>query len=211
MKSYKSTDSKGYLQVYRLSLIVGLILLSILAHRFPYFSFDLQISRALQNIHQPLFSLIMNLVTEVGDDLHLEIIVMAATVILFYRGYKLEALKAVVFAVSAAASGTLLKIIVGRPRPASSLVIVQEVLADKSFPSLHVLIFTAFFGYTFYLSLYKVKTLWLRLLIAAGSGFLILTIGLSRVYLGAHWASDTLGGYLLGLLLISFIIAHAKR
>lgn len=211
MKSYKSTDSKGYLQVYRLSLIVGLILLSILAHRFPYFSFDLQISRALQNNHQPLFSLIMNLVTEVGDDLHLEIIVMAATVILFYRGYKLEALKAVVFAVSAAASGTLLKILVGRPRPASSLVVVQEVLADKSFPSLHVLIFTAFFGYTFYLSLYKVKTLWLRLLIAIGSGFLILTIGLSRIYLGAHWASDTLGGYLLGLLLISFIIAHAKR
>jgi undecaprenyl-diphosphatase len=68
------------------------------------------------------------------------------------------------------------------------------------------LIFTVFFGYMLYLSIYKVKTRWLKTFIALPATFLILTIGISRIYLGAHWASDTVGGYLLGALFLIFAI-----
>lgn len=211
MKSSKSTSHPRYLSLFRILLLGSFLLLSFFAHQFAYFQLDLRISRSLQGINSPFFSLVMNIVSELGDDFHLEIIVALAVGTLFFVGYRRESFRALLFAVSAATIGSLLKVFINRPRPDSGLVQIQEIFLDKSFPSLHVLVFTAFFGYMFYLSLYKVQRFWLRLLIASGSVFLILTVGLSRIYLGAHWASDVLGGYLLGLWLFSIIIAHAKR
>lgn len=195
----------------RALLMICFIVLGIFARKYSYFGVDLQISRGLQSIQSPAFSLLMNLVSELGDDFHLTLIIVSITSSLFYLGYRKESFKAMLSAALAVLVGTLTKAIVNRPRPDGDLVRIQEQFSDKSFPSLHVLIFTVFFGYLFYLSLTIIKTRWLKVLLASITGFLILTIGLSRIYLGAHWASDAVGGYLLGLLLISFIIAHAKR
>lgn len=191
--------------------MICFIVLGIFAGQYSYFGVDLQISRGLQSIQSPVFSLVMNLVSELGDDFHLTLIIVSVTSSLFYLGYRKEGFKAMLSAALAVLVGTLTKAIVNRPRPGGDLVRIQEQFSDKSFPSLHVLIFTVFFGYLFYLSLTLIKTDWQKVLLASITGFLILTIGFSRIYLGAHWASDTVGGYLLGMLLISFIIAHAKR
>jgi len=195
----------------RALLIISFLILAIFASQYSYFNIDLQISQALQGIHNPLFSDTMNLVSEIGDDYHVVIIIGLVGALIFFAGLKLEALKVALFTFTGALIGTLTKWMVSRPRPDSSLVNVQEVVSDKSFPSLHVLIFTIFFGYLFYLSIYKIKTRWLKILTASISAFLIITIGLSRIYLGAHWASDVLGGYLLGAIFISFLKYHAKR
>ena len=45
-----------------------------------------------------------------------------------------------------------------------------------------------------------------RILVIAVCSILVLLIGPSRVYLGAHWASDVLGSYVIGALLLLFII-----
>lgn len=211
MKFINSNKSPSPLVVFRFLLVFCFLVLAFMASKFPYFSLDLRISETIQSIHHPFFSLIMNLVSELGDDFHLEVIVGLAVALLLFAGLRAEAFKAALFTVISAIAGTFIKFVVARPRPDSSLVKIQEVFNDKSFPSLHVLIFTAFFGYMFYLALYKVSTPWLKILIALGSAFLILTIGISRIYLGAHWASDTLGGYLVGAFFISFISDHAKR
>lgn len=195
----------------RALLLICFIILGIFARQYSYFGVDLQISRGLQSIQSPVFSLLMNLVSKLGDDFHLTFIIVSVTSSLFYLGYPKESFRAILSAASAVLVGTLAKAIVNRPRPDGTLVRIQGQFPDMSFPSLHVLIFTVFFGYLFYLSLTLIKIDWLKALLASITGFLILTIGLSRIYLGAHWASDVIGGYLLGLLLISFIIAHAKR
>ena len=43
----------------------------------------------------------------------------------------------------------------------------------------------------------------LRTVVAGGLGFLILAVGVSRVWLGVHWPLDCIGGYLLGALMVS--------
>jgi undecaprenyl-diphosphatase len=48
--------------------------------------------------------------------------------------------------------------------------------------------------------------MWLRRSVQAFLAFLILAIGVSRVYLGAHWPSDVLGAYLLGGSLLALLL-----
>ena len=206
MKSKKSIKNHQDIFLTVGALIFGLILLVIVANKSVFSGVDLTISRAVQSIHSPLFSTTMNVVSEIGDDFNLEIIIVLAMALLYLAGLKVEAIKTALLTASAATIGSLAKTIVNRPRPGNGEVVIQEILSDKSFPSLHVLIFTVFFGYMLYLSVYKVKTRWLKTLIALPSTFLILTIGLSRIYLGAHWASDTVGGYLMGALFLIFAV-----
>lgn len=187
-------------------LIFLFVTLSLLAKYSPYFGGDINISRSLQNIDNPLFRALMISISRPGDGLGMEIIIGSSLLSLLFVGLKTEALMTFLFTSGSAVTGSLLKNIVDRPRPDISLVQTYQSLADRSFPSFHVLIYTTFFGYMFYLAMTKVKTGWLKYTIALGSLFLVLTIGISRIYLGAHWASDILGGYLLGAIFLIIII-----
>lgn len=210
MKTKKSNKT-NFFGITIACLIFVFIVFGIFANRYAYFSYDLAISRAVQSIHRPGFSVFMNLVSEVGDNFNLEIIVVLSMSLLFFAGLKSEAIKTALLTVAGASTGSLIKSLINRPRPSGELVNVQKVLTDNSFPSMHVLIFTVFFGYVLYLAISKVKTLWLRLFIAGSSTVLILFIGISRIYLGAHWTSDTLGGYLLGVILLVFAIQFSRK
>jgi undecaprenyl-diphosphatase len=87
-----------------------------------------------------------------------------------------------------------IKTVVARQRPIFGITILQSF----SFPSGHATVVAAFFG--FLLLYYRgrpastvVRRLWM-----AGAWLMIALIGFSRLYLGYHYLSDVLGGYLLG-------------
>ncbi|MGN6179238.1 MAG: phosphatase PAP2 family protein, partial [Mucilaginibacter sp.] len=122
-----------------------------------------------------------------------------ALVFLLFR-YKREALFTVLSSLSGLAS-TVTKFAVNRPRPGAPWVHVLEKTAQKSFPSGHVIFYTAFFGFII-LVMYNRHTIPkpVRLLVSGLCLLLILLIPLSRVYLGAHWFTDVTGGALLGLI-----------
>lgn len=100
----------------------------------------------------------------------------------------------------------LLKDYYARPRPKFLEPILQE--ASTSIPSAHTAAATIVFGMLAYLLIRFTRRAGPYL--AAACGLLILAIGFSRVYLGAHWLSDVVAGWLLGAGLVALAMAAAE-
>lgn len=97
----------------------------------------------------------------------------------------------------------LIKCIVQRPRP-DGINLIEE--SGFSFPSGHSASSFAFYGLLIYIIFCNSRKKSIRLFGIACLSILILLIGISRIYLGVHYASDVLGGFLLaGFYLIYFI------
>ena len=207
----KKKPTSGKLTVLEQILGMLFILLAVTAAFFPYFNFDLQVSGLIQSIKSPVFSQIMWFVSILGNFPWVILILSLVFASLIWSKMRTEAYFSIFASIGSTILGTLLKIVIHRPRPELGLISVLVQLKDKSFPSGHVLLFTSFFGFLLFLSLYVFKNKILGPVIGALSGFLVLTIGISRIYLGAHWASDVLGGYLLGMLFLIVTIQLYKK
>jgi membrane-associated phospholipid phosphatase len=108
-------------------------------------------------------------------------------------------------------ANALLKLAVGRPRPEDGVVRVTEQASGLSFPSGHTMGTVVFFGIIFYLSFQLISHRHLRLLVQVLAISQMVAIGFSRVYTGAHWPSDVLGGFLWGAWFIVILIAAHHR
>ena len=98
---------------------------------------------------------------------------------------------------------TILKYIIARPRP-NTLQIITEI--GYSFPSAHAMIGFAFYGFLIYLIYKNVKNKKIKLFSIFALSMLIFTIGISRVYLGVHYITDVIAGFIFALIyLILFI------
>ena len=93
-----------------------------------------------------------------------------------------------------------LKQLVDRPRPDFSLVFPAP--ENPGFPSGHSLHALILCGLLIYMVMDVVEPRWLRLGIQGFLGVIVLGVGASRVYLGIHWPSDIVGGYLLGTIML---------
>lgn len=94
----------------------------------------------------------------------------------------------------------LLKFIVQRPRPVEYRIINES---GYSFPSGHSMVSMAFYGFLIYLIYKKIKNKIIKWILIILLGTLIILIGISRIYLGVHYVSDVLAGFLIS---ISYLI-----
>jgi len=100
----------------------------------------------------------------------------------------------------------ILKPLIGRVRPVGINLVNESSL---SFPSGHSLTAMAFYGYIIYL-IYKSNLVYKKLYIIL-LGILILLIGISRVYLGVHYATDVLGGFTFSLFYLIIFTNLVKK
>lgn len=94
----------------------------------------------------------------------------------------------------------ILKLIINRPRPLGALVLEHTA----SFPSGHATIAVAFYGFLTYWLWSELKSY--RVLIITIGVITIFAIGLSRLYLGVHYLSDVLAGYLIGAIWLMIVV-----
>jgi len=134
--------------------------------------------------------------------------VIAGLLILLIFGFGLrwEAVITLISTVLSTTINLLVKDLIQRPRPASGQITVFDTLNSYSFPSGHVMFYIGLFGFIGFLAFSLLKPSFKRGLLLVIFGSLVALIGISRIYLGEHWASDVLGSYLLGSLLLVAII-----
>ena len=114
---------------------------------------------------------------------------------------------AFVYAVVAFGLNTLLKISLHRARP-RGLIIKTLGLRSYSFPSGHAFGTVIFYGLFAYLDIKYLNHPWsyfIALLIIMA----LFLVGVSRVYLGTHYPTDVVGGWLLGIISLAIIKALA--
>lgn len=98
----------------------------------------------------------------------------------------------------------ILKYIVQRPRPTEFRIIDET---GYSFPSGHSMVSMAFYGFIIYLIYHYVENKYLKWGMCTLLTLLIPLIGISRIYLGVHYASDVIGGFCVS---ISYLILYTK-
>lgn len=102
---------------------------------------------------------------------------------------------------------TLLKHIINRARPLNG--IYSE--PTFSFPSGHATFAMAFFGFVAFYCWKLITNKILKYIVVALNFFIILAIGLSRIYLGVHYVTDVIGGFLLGATWLAIGIAVRRK
>ncbi|ADV47342.1 phosphoesterase PA-phosphatase related protein [Nitratifractor salsuginis DSM 16511] len=157
---------------------------------------DQSVSETIKRFHQPLVDQLVIFLTKLNSPLALLLVTLIMGVMLLYKKRKLQAVIFVAGLWGTALATTLVKELVKRPRPTDRLVEIHS----PSFPSWHsatsmalALLFLAWL-YPRYKNRAFPVLLW------------PLLIGLSRIWLNAHWCSDVLAGWALGAFVTSTIL-----
>jgi undecaprenyl-diphosphatase len=151
----------------------------------------------------------MRLVTALGY-YWVVIPLLAVAVLAFYRkDWRLSAILLVVSTSGSIVLTTVLKAIFERSRP--ELFDSGYTASFYSFPSGHATLAVGFYGTLTLLLAYRLRG-YARWLVAACGVSLVLLIGFSRLYLGVHYPTDVLAGYLAAPLWLVFVgVAYATR
>jgi undecaprenyl-diphosphatase len=195
-----------------LVLIMAFAILAYAAKNNPYFPFDLYITRSIQLIQYPWFSNLMLLMTEIGYPFQGTLLTIITPFVLLALKRKHDALILFISTAGAGLLSVILKAIVARPRPDPMLIEqLSSYKVNDSFPSGHVLFFMGFVGYLSYFCYIYFPKGWLRTIAVSFCLLLLILMGMSRIYLGAHWFSDTLGAYLIGTVWLYLVIYFRRR
>ena len=199
-------------QIFYAFALIAFGALAIGANNLNYFAWDVAITHFLQSFNGALARNLMTAVSVPGNRWIPYALTAATLLWLVWRGLKSEAYGLLVSTAGGAAVNALLKILIARPRPTPELVRVSRVLSTDSFPSGHVSFFVCFFGFLFLIAYALLpRGSWQRRAALILTALPVALISLSRIYLGAHWASDTLGAYLWSGLWVMFCLYLYRR
>lgn len=205
---------KDYI-VYFAGILLGVLLVALLGKGFYELldslrdkelgEFDDGITIRVLSWGSPTLDWYMTSITHLGDRFAYMVLAVILALYLYIRkGNLIFTLQAMAVLIVAGALNFWLKDLIGRPRPEAA----HELgITNKSFPSGHAMSSIAFYGFLIHLSWRIYKSRLKKVVFTIVLVFLIISIGLSRIYLQVHYPSDVLAGYAAGgMCLIIFIL-----
>jgi membrane-associated phospholipid phosphatase len=160
-------------------------------------AWDAQIRTVLHAHASPALTRLMLVITTLGEVWFLAPFCCAAAILLLRAGLRRDA---ILFAMASGGSEVLdqlLKLFFHRVRPAAFFGLTSP--ANYSFPSGHAVTSVAIYGMLAALLAARIRSRVIRRALWAAAALLILSVGATRIYLGVHWPTDVLGGFLAGL------------
>lgn len=164
---------------------------------------DLAVQKAFFSLRGPLLNPLVIAVTHLSDTVT---IVAFCAILLILPNRKKYGLPVSLASLGGLAIYKPMKHIFLRARPDAALHLVKQ--GGFSFPSGHSVTSVIFYGVLIYLLKRHCKNDKLRKVLTVICGFLALTIGPSRIYVGVHWPTDVLAGWCIGgaVLMVSICI-----
>ncbi len=172
----------------------------------PLVRADIAINHLLQGLRTQPMDTVMVLVTSMGDAVPLLVTsLVLIALLLVQRNWQMAAAAALTIG-AATAFVPIIKQMLHKPRPID----LYNGADSFSFPSGHATLSTVIFGVLAVLITRNLSTRW-KIVIYALIALWISAIGLSRLYLSAHWPSDVMGGMLFGTMLIAGFALMAEH
>ena len=101
----------------------------------------------------------------------------------------------------------LIKEIIKRPRPSVTRLVTES---GYSFPSGHAMTSIAFYGFLIYLIYKNIENKYYKWGLIILFSLLTFVIGFSRIYLGVHYTSDVISGFIAGAIYLILFIKFTK-
>ena len=146
-----------------------------------------------ENIINDKLTPIVKIITHIGGAKI--VLVLTVVAIILIKGLK-NKLFLLTCIVGTAGLNVVLKHIIQRERPNINRLIPEK---GYSFPSGHSMMSMAFYGMLIFLIFKYVKNTALKWTLIVILTILLSTIGITRIYLGVHYPSDVIGGFLVSL------------
>ncbi len=181
--------------IVALCVLFAVLTIEITKSQSLVLAFDTWFENIIVSIRTPQLSQIFNLITHLGNASVVgSVVALSSIFLVISRKYWTYLAGFFITLSGSVITGYLLKMLIDRPRPGGIIPLITET--SGSFPSGHSTISVALYGYLAYLLyvLFPSK----RPLILAGVLLLIALIGFSRLYLGVHFPTDVISGYILG-------------
>lgn len=193
MESKEKTKGKFIKENLRFILLVvcTLILIVIIENIFDneIHKFDMAAYSTISNLISPKITNIMKFITELASAIVL--CIACALIVIFIKNKKYGWYISLNLLISTILN-LILKNVFERQRP-EGYNLIQET--GFSFPSGHSMASMSFYGLIIYFIYKKVKNPYIKWPAIILLSILILSIGISRIYLGVHYASDVIGGF----------------
>ncbi|SEG51036.1 phosphatase PAP2 family protein [Paenibacillus sp. UNC499MF] len=184
--------TRSFLVCLFLALCFGMV--ALLVSRQQVAMFDETIISFVQGAESPGLTAAAALLSEIGSSAVVPFITIAAALYLYFvLKHRSEVILLIAAIGGSAILNTILKKIFQRERPTIKIIMEE---AGFSFPSGHSMAVVALYGILVYLLWKHISSTAGRTVLIVLASAMIVAMGLARIYLGVHYPSDVLGGYL---------------
>ena len=191
-----------------ISLLVIFIINTILVVCHKYERFDAFIHNSVMKLHSELTTRVMKTFTFCGSTAFIVGLALGLFIVIMIKKRKSVAFSTVGTLIVSTLANNIIKLIIRRPRPVYMTVVENTF----SYPSGHKMASTTLYGFLIYLIVKSDMPRKYKIFYGTALGILILCVGMSRIYLGAHYFSDIFGGFILSLsLLLIFTCINDKK